>query len=52
MEELIEQMKQELRAFILVDKETGASFDMLEIHITEHLLEKYIEKAWNHDTSK
>lgn len=49
MEELMKKMNEELDTYVLVDKDSGITFDLIEVSKVKELIEKYINKAWNHD---
>lgn len=49
MEELIGQMQSDLDVYVLIDKDSGLTFDLIEVSHVKEIVEKYIKLAWNHD---
>ena len=51
MEELIKAMHEEMKDWILYDKESGCKYDLMKVEHVVPILEKYIKKAWEHDNN-
>ena len=48
MEELLNQMRQEMSQYILVDKETNHVLNLVEVEVVIPIIEKYIKLAYDH----